>query len=112
MRKKFLGIMLCASLAMGLLSGCSSPQQSETEAAETTAAEAEAESETSEAEEMTTDADSEHVNAGTSDADGTMTVGADSAEAMGIMQIHRIFRDMLPELISMRDLLSTAYSVT
>ena len=37
---------------------------------------------TSEAEEMKTDADSEHVNAGTSDADGTMTVGADSAEAM------------------------------
>lgn len=51
MRKKFLGIMLCASLAMGLLAGCSSPQQSETEAAGTTAeAETEAVSEDSEAE--------------------------------------------------------------
>ena len=57
MRKKFLGIMLCASLAMGLLSGCSSPQQSETETAETTAAEAEAESETSEAEETEAESD-------------------------------------------------------
>lgn len=57
MRKKFLGIMLCASLAIGLLSGCSSPQQSETETAETTAAEAEAESETSEAEETEAESD-------------------------------------------------------